>query len=574
MKRLFHILIPLLLSLLILISIGWYFLKYDPELTRDLLLKQARYQDEIGNHSAAVWFYDLAYLQSDKEDSVALELAQQYISIGNFTKAEYTLSHAIADGGNVELYIALCNTYVQQNKLLDAVTMLNNVADPAIKEQLSALRPQAPVPSHTPGNYSQYIQLRFTSETGLCYISDDRQYPSLEKDLFTQDLTLSVGETLFYGVSVAENGLVSPLGIYSYVIGGIIEQVHFADASFEAAVRQQLQLEADVPIYTNDLWNITEFTIPADAKSYADLPRFAFLEKLTIDSGIMDELVHISEFTNLKELTIKNTNVSADILNRISQFRLEKLTLSKCNIYNITALSSIGTLTHLDLSNNSISSIAPLTGLSSLQKLDLHHNNIADIGNLSALTNLTELNISQNALKTLAPLSVLKALVKLDASANQITDLGNITQLTALSTLVLSENDLTNLVQLAGHATVETLNVSGNMLTDISPLATLPALKYLDFSYNQVSEIPMFKKDCALVSITGIRNNLTDLKNLAGLKNLNIVNVEYNEQIISVDPLAECPILLQVYIYGTSVTDVEKLKIHGIAVNFDPTTQS
>ena len=78
MKRLFHILIPLLLSLLILISIGWYFLKYDPEFTRDLLLKQARYQDEIGNHAAAVWFYDLAYLQSDKDDAVALELAQQY----------------------------------------------------------------------------------------------------------------------------------------------------------------------------------------------------------------------------------------------------------------------------------------------------------------------------------------------------------------------------------------------------------------------------------------------------------------------------------------------------------------
>ena len=152
MIRLFHILIPLLLSLLILISIGWYFLKYDPEFTRDLLLKQARYQDEIGNHAAAVWFYDLAYLQSHKDDAVALELAQQYIAIGNFTKAEYTLSHAIADGGNVELYIALCSTYVQQNKLLDAVTMLNNVADPAIKEQLSALRPQSPAPSYAPGN--------------------------------------------------------------------------------------------------------------------------------------------------------------------------------------------------------------------------------------------------------------------------------------------------------------------------------------------------------------------------------------------------------------------------------------
>ena len=578
MKKTLRSIISIVLVVVILLCTAWYLFSYDRDFTRDMLLSCARACENNGNHAIAAWFYDLAYSQANNDDSVAIELAQQYKASGNYTKAEYTLYNAISDGGGIDLYIALSQLYVEQDKLLDAVNMLNSVANQTIKEELDSLRPKTPTattdyPPTGDNNYNQYITVTLTAEDPLYYTTNG-EYPSTANPAYSEPLKMPGGKTVVQAVSINGKGLVSELAAFTYTVLDVIEEVKFNDPAIEASVRKAINANADDKIYTNNLWEITEFTIPADAKSYADLPRFAFLEKLTIDSGIMDELVHISEFTNLKELTIKNTNVSADILNRISQFRLEKLTLSKCNIYNITALSSIGTLTHLDLSNNSISSIAPLTGLSSLQKLDLHHNNIADIGNLSALTNLTELNISQNALKTLAPLSVLKTLVKLDASANQITDLGNITQLTALSTLVLSENDLTNLVQLAGHATVVTLNVSGNMLTDISPLATLPALKYLDFSYNQVSEIPMFKKDCALVSITGIRNNLTDLKNLAGLKNLNIVNVEYNEQIISVDPLAECPMLLQVYIYGTSVTDVEKLKIHGIAVNFNPTTQS
>ena len=259
MKRLLHILVPLLLVVLILISIVWYFLEYDPALTRDILLKQARYQDEIGNHSAAVWFYDLAYLQSDLDDTVALELADQYLSIGNYTKAEYTLSNAIADGGSIDLYIALCKTYVDQNKLLDAVTMLNNVADPAIKEQLLSLRPQAPVPSHAPGPYSQYIKLSFSAADGLCYIAGNRQYPSLVTDVFTDPIALNAGETVLYGVTVAENGLVSQLGIYSYVVGGVIEEVQFKDSGFEAALRQQLEIAADRPIYSNELWNVKEF---------------------------------------------------------------------------------------------------------------------------------------------------------------------------------------------------------------------------------------------------------------------------------------------------------------------------
>ena len=577
MKKTLRSVISIVLIVVILLCTAWSLFSYDRDFTRDMLLSCARACESNGNHTIAAWFYNLAYSQANNDESVAIELAQQYKASGNYTKAEYTLYNAISDGGGIDLYIALSQLYVEQDKLLDAVNMLNNVADSAIKKELDTLRPQTPTadtdypPTHD-DYYNQYITVTLNSEDPLYYTTNS-EYPSTANPVYSEPLKMAGGKTEVQAVAINGKGLVSQLATFTYTVVDVVEVVKFNDPAIEASVRELINAKVGADVYTDDLWKITEFTVPAGAKSYADLPRFAFLEKLTIDTGVMDELVYINELTKLTELTIKNTNVPTDVLNKIAQFPLVKLTLSECNIYNISALSSITTLTHLDLSGNSISTITPLIGLTNLQELDLHKNNISDVSDLSGFTKLTTLNISQNALKTIAPLSALKALVSLDASTNQITALGNITQMTALSTLTLSENSLTNLVQLAAHPTLETLDVSGNLLTDISPLATLPALKNLDFSYNQVSEIPIFKQDCALVSITGIRNNLTDLTNLAGLKNLNIVNVEYNEQISSVDPLAECPTLLEVYIYGTSVTDVEKLKIHGISVNFNPTTQ-
>ena len=151
MKKAFKIIVPILLSFVVLGSIAWYLLIYDSSFTQELLLSQARRLEANGKHGAAVWVYDLAYSQSGEDGNVAIELAEQYKSIGNYTKAEFTLSNAIADSGSTELYIALCKTYVEQDKLLDAVRMLDNITDPAIKAELDALRPAAPALEPEPG---------------------------------------------------------------------------------------------------------------------------------------------------------------------------------------------------------------------------------------------------------------------------------------------------------------------------------------------------------------------------------------------------------------------------------------
>jgi len=146
MKKFFKIVIPILLVLAIIACIGWYLFIYDRDFTRDMLLNGARYFDERGNHTVSGWLYDQAYVQANNNDIVAIELADLHKADGNYTKAEYTLTRAISDGGSTELYLALCKTYMEQDKLLDIVKLLdsvladNSTVDPMVKQELSALR--------------------------------------------------------------------------------------------------------------------------------------------------------------------------------------------------------------------------------------------------------------------------------------------------------------------------------------------------------------------------------------------------------------------------------------------------
>ena len=115
MKKFFRIIIPIILVLAIIACIGWYLFIYDRDFTRDMLLQGARFFDKQGNHAISGWFYDRAYEQASDNDAVAIELAEQHMADGNFTKAEYTLTRAISDGGSTQLYLALCKTYAEQD---------------------------------------------------------------------------------------------------------------------------------------------------------------------------------------------------------------------------------------------------------------------------------------------------------------------------------------------------------------------------------------------------------------------------------------------------------------------------
>ena len=570
MKRFLKVLVPLVLAAAVLGCAVWYLFVYDRDFARDMLLYSARYFESSGNHAVAAWFYDCAYSHANQDETVAIELAEQYKNSGNYTKAEFTLSNAIADRGSATLYMALCQTYVEQDKLLDAVNMLDNIADPAIKAELDAQRPKVPTANQAPGFYTQYISVDITSDSGTLYVSTDSQYPSVHEDRYAGEMKLPSGETTIYALSVGENGLVSPLAIFGYTIGGVVEPVTFADPAMEAAVRDMLDIPNDT-LYTDQVWAITEFTVPGDALVYSDLGYMPYLKSLKIESGISAELKHIMSLSQLEKLSIVDCTVSQEVLDAVAGFAsLTELTMADCDLTSIAPLSKAQSLTYLDLSYNTIGNITALSGIQNLQTLYMEHNALSDLSALSALTGLTTLDVSFNAVTSIAPICTIQGLVVLDVGNNQLENLGAIDNLINLKELSAGHNMLTDVTQLASCKQLEVLEISNNQITDISCLGTMDSLRELDFSHNQVTALPTFSKNSGLVTITGSYNLLTSLDALGGLKKLNNVIMEYNVEISSVNALAKCPNLIMVNVFGTKVRDVSALTDQSIVVNYNP----
>ena len=574
MKKLIHFLVPLLMIVLVIASIGWYLFVYDRAFTRDLLLQQARDNDLKGNTSLSSWFYNLAYGFSGQDENVAIELANQYKASGNYTKAEVTLSKAIRDGATKELYIALCKTYVEQDKILDAVSMLANIPNASIKAELEAMRPAAPQADYPSGYYSQYISVTLSSSEGTTlYYTTDGDYPSIADEPYSAPIELPLGESQVYAVSVADNGLVSPVTILGYTIGGVIEPVIFMDASMEQAIRAALGYDQSHVLYTNDLWQITELEVPSDAMTLEDLIYLTYLENLTVNGRNMSNLQDFAGLNHLKKLNLSGCRFPADSLKTIASLpHLKELNLSNCSLSTLSGLENAESMEILDISNNTIRNLEPLSNMSALSELYLQHNAVANLTVVGGLPELTVLDVSYNALTSIAPLTGNVRLTKLNAANNQIGDVSAAASLPMLAELNLDYNSLTDISGLSGCASLKTLTVSNNQLSSIDALSGMNTLERLDFSYNSVSSLPDFGANSAMQVIDGSYNALESIDSIAKMADISYIYMDYNK-LTSVDALADCFHLVQVNVYGNEIPDVSALTEHDILVNYDPTVK-
>ncbi|KAJ3238591.1 hypothetical protein HDU81_007511 [Chytriomyces hyalinus] len=151
---------------------------------------------------------------------------------------------------------------------------------------------------------------------------------------------------------------------------------------------------------------------------------------------------------------------------------LRKLDLSVNKLLN-AALGPFAfpNLTWINLSNNSLTSLAGLENCPSLQILNLSHNNITSISGIRNFTNLKALILNNNEISALPDLTPLAA---------------------NLNTLVLSHNKLTALPKPFPHLPhLKKLSVSNNSLTEY-PVFMIPApqMQELRLSHNKLSTLP------------------------------------------------------------------------------------
>lgn len=571
MKKTIRFLVPLLMGLLIAASVIWYLFEYDREFTRDTLLSQARFQDLHGNSRISSWCYNMAYTFSGRDQNVAIELANQYKADGNYTKAEATLTSAINAGPTAELYTALCRTYVEQDKLMDAVNLLEKIANPEIKSKLDAERPTAPVPDSESGYYSQYMNLHLSSD-GVIFYTDNGEYPSINGARYEDKISLPAGETTIYAIAVSPEGLVSPVTILAYTITGVIEEVTFSDPAMESAIRTAINAGDNSPVFTNQLWEIKEFTAPEGVKTFSDLSLLPYLQTLTIQNQTIDSLEPLSKLASLASLDLTGCTFPVEELTVLSSLpSLTRLTLNECGLSTIAGLEGAPSLIYLDLGNNTIRNLEVLSNMSGLRELYLQHNAVTDVSALSPLTNLDKLDLSFNALTSLSPLSSCVKLTWLGADHNSITNLTGVGSMPLLTYLSVSYNELTDVSLLAGCTELEELNIGNNSIADISKLNALGKLKKFNFSSNQVTALPKWPDGCPLQNIDGSYNQLTSIDSLKNMQQLSYVYMDYN-LLSNIDALADNYCLVQVNVFGNAeLKDVSALREHDIIVNYDPT---
>ena len=104
----------------------------------------------------------------------------------------------------------------------------------------------------------------------------------------------------------------------------------------------------------------------------------------------------------------------------------------------------------LDLHDNKISDVSPLSGLVNLIVLDLDDNEISDISPLNGLTNLIVLDLDGNEISNISILRLMLNLTELDLHDNRILDISPLKNLVNLTVLDLSENHISDFSPIAG----------------------------------------------------------------------------------------------------------------------------
>ncbi len=157
-------------------------------------------------------------------------------------------------------------------------------------------------------------------------------------------------------------------------------------------------------------------------------------------------------------------------------------------IENLEGIQHARNLTRLDLGNNLISDITPLTGLTNLRRLTLYDNRITDINAVSGFKQLRELVVPGNAITEIDPLSELLALEHLHLAGNLISDISPLADLVNLEVLRLHRNAIVDISPLTGLINLVHLSIDHNAVTDISPLAGLTNLRHLIIQNNSIAD--------------------------------------------------------------------------------------
>ena len=498
--------------------------------------------------------------RAPRDTELRLKIIDLYIEIDNYSRAEYLLHHgSLERAGQVELYRRLSYVYVKQDKLHEAVNLINDMGNPNIRNALTSERPPVPIFDPPPGAYREALTMSVTVTEGHnCYLSLTGEVPTLA-DIYTEPISLSQGITEIRAVTISPEGLASDWAVVNYRLDDVIEPVIFEDMHIERIAREMLDIPTGI-IISDRLQTITELIIPEpiDYKTLNDLRHFSRLETLKlVGNGTSVDITALSYLSRLRTLSLTHFGIDSFSLETMGQVSwLEHLELSDNNIVLLDPLQYVTGLKTLVLNSNSILDLTPLEGLVSLERLRLNQNAIESTRPLSYMTRLVELEMSENLVSSLRGLASMTSLVSLDLSKNSIEDweIEHLTRLTSLRKLDLSANrSLSRLSPLGSLDRLESLSANNCAITELIGLDGLTGLTFLSLNDNLLESFEGIQDASSLKILWANKNEIATLQHISQLEQLEELHIEHNK-LPNLSRIRELPSIKRVYAFGNPIT--------------------
>ena len=334
---------------------------------------------------------------------------------------------------------------------------------------------------------------------------------------------------------------------------------------------QEEILISDLSPTVKDDWLRQEFInlLGDDGAGEPDFSKAAEITSLDLSNGYIRDLSGIQYFENLEELNIANNEIS-DLSPLSGCAKLKKLDASGQYISNLGVLSTLKELTELDLADNELTTLSSLKELAGLQKLDVSGNEIIVFGTVGKLQNLQYLNMADNPIKEndLSALSDLANLTELNVSGCGIKSIDGI-NIGNLTTLNVSYNQIDRVAALEKAEKLCVLDISYNMLAEADSLKSSISLQELSVEGNPLESITWIEPLSSLININLAQTGLVkeDLVYLQNMKDLQTLDISGN-MIFGLSTIMDLGSLQQITISNTplSDTDIQKLEEKNIEV--------
>lgn len=150
----------------------------------------------------------------------------------------------------------------------------------------------------------------------------------------------------------------------------------------------------------------------------------------------------------------------------------------------------------VDLEDNEITDLGPISELKLLQSVTLAGNKITDLAPLKGLVKMQLLDIARNQVTDLSPISPMTNLRDLWAAHNQINSLDAIKELKKIWSLDIANNKVTDLMPVKGLSWLTTLDAQHNEISSLEPLRELTELDFLMLQHNKLTDLGVLVEMC------------------------------------------------------------------------------